>query len=95
MANMIGAAGGPAARPAQVLDEMEQLGQALARLEKQIADLEGRIQPILRQEPPSNNTADKAERESLVVIAAGIRDFRFGTERLERQVNSLLQRIEI
>jgi hypothetical protein len=85
----------PVKRPAQIPAAFAELQEAFEVLHKSCAELESRLQPLLRNEPEATSNDQKDARPTLVQFASNID----GATRQVRAViathNSILRRLEL
>jgi len=85
---------GAAARQSHVQSQMERQGSLIGRIAERLGELEARLQPILRSEPPTPGM-EACERMSLVGHANALSNQNDQLERVDAVLAGIIDRIEL
>lgn len=83
-----------AKKPRQVADELNCLEKKIAELKGIIFNLEGDLEPVL-EDVPAETEKPEGEEMALVPLANNIRTVRKSITELQRQLVSLIKRIQL
>lgn len=96
MDDRLGGGGGVAARDPQVVQQLARASSVLAEVTQAVAELEKRLNSVLRQIPPlPGNDSIKEAEESLVPVANSINALRTEGRKIRAMVTSILDRLEV
>ena len=82
-------------RETQVQSEMGRQGQLVEKLYVGIQIIEGRLQPVLRDQPPAIKGTDEKAKMALVGHASAISNQNDQLENLVREVQEIIERLEL
>jgi hypothetical protein len=95
-ANANSTLGTQAVRQPQVYEVLDALEKTVEAHQKLAAELDGRLNPVLRSEPELAESPRDDQKESTVVgLAARVKQTEKVLHRLSAQYNSILRRLEI